>query len=90
MNPGSHEIHSQIAIGVILNKKIKIQKSLNYKNSLICHCAGKFIIFFTIHSQKTQINHPRCTDLWSESIFEEKQIVQKSAFSDHRGAVKKW
>ena len=23
-------------------------------------------------------------------IFSEKQIVQKSAFSDHRGAVKKW
>ena len=29
-------------------------------------------------------------DLWSESIFGEKKIVQKSAFSDHREAVKKW
>ena len=29
-------------------------------------------------------------DLWSESIFREKQIVQKSAFSDHREAGKKW
>ena len=70
-----------------LSQKIQNSKKFEF---LICHCAGKFIIFLTIHSQKTQINHPRCTDLWSQSIFREKQIVQKSAFSDHRGAVKKW
>ena len=73
-----------------LKQKIQNSKKFEFQNSLICHCAGKFIIFFTINSQKTRINHPRCSDLWSESIFRKKQIVQKSAFSDHRGAEKKW
>ena len=72
------------------NLNQKIQKSLNSKNTLICHCARKLIIFFIINSQKTQINHPRCTDLWSESILRVKKFLQKSAFSDHHGAVKKW
>ena len=73
-----------------LSQKIQNSKKFEFQNSLICHCAGKFIIFFTINSQKTQINHRRCTDLCLESIFEEKKFVQKSAFSDHRGAEKKW
>ena len=90
LNPGIHEIHSQIAVGVIQNKKFKILKSLNSKNTLICHCAEKFIIFFIINSQKTQINHPRCTNLWSQIYIRRKKNLQNSAFSDHRGAEKKW
>ena len=31
LHPGRHEIHSQIAVGVIWTKKFKIQKSLNSK-----------------------------------------------------------
>ena len=83
LNPGIHEIHSQIAVGVIQNKKFKIKKSLNSKNTLICHCAAKFIIFFIINSQKTTPDAPTCDH---KSIFREKKIVQNSAFSDHRGA----
>ena len=71
-----------------LKQKIQNSKKFEFHNSLICHCAGKVIIFFTINSQKTRINHPRCSDLWSESIFREKQIVQKSAFLTTTGLGK--
>ena len=71
------------------NLNQKIQKNLNSKNTLICHCARKLIIFFIINSQKTQINHPRCTDLWSESIFrKKKKIAKKCLLWPPRGCEK--
>ena len=73
-----------------LNPKIQNSKKFEFKYSLICHCAGKFIIFSTINSQKIQINHPRCTDLWSESIFREKKLCKKVPFLTTAGVVKKW
>ena len=71
-----------------LKQKIQNSKKFEFYNSLICHCAGKFIIFFTIHSQKTQINHPRCTDLWSQSIFGKKKLCKKVPFLTTAGLRK--
>ena len=40
--------------------------------------------------KKTQITTPDAPTCDQNRYSEKKKIVQKSAFSDHRGAVKKW
>ena len=70
LNPGIHEIHSQIAVGVIWTKKLKIQKSLNSKNTYMSLCWKIYHFFhhkFSKNSNKPpQMHRPVITNRYSE------------------------